>query len=52
MITNNLDGYDFSVHSKKKKLQELRALKDIGWLFNTDGLSDSYILYKKYRKTN
>ena len=50
MITNNLDGYDFSVHSKKKKLQELRALKDIGWLFNTDGLSDSYILYKKIQE--
>lgn len=50
MITNNLDGYDFSVHSKKNKLQELRALKDIGWLFNTDGLSDSYILYKKIQE--
>ena len=47
MITNNLDGYDFTVHSKKNKLRELSALKDIGWLFNTDGLSDSYILYKK-----
>lgn len=50
MITNNLDGYDFSVHSKKSKLQELRALKNIGWLFNTDGLSDSYILYKKIQE--
>lgn len=50
MITNNLDGYDFTVHSKKSKLQELRALKDIGWLFNTDGLSDSYILYKKIQE--
>lgn len=50
MITNNLDGYDFSVHSKKSKLQELRVLKDVGWLFNTDGLSDSYILYKKIQE--
>ena len=50
MITNNLDGYDFSVHSMKSKLQELRVLKDIGWLFNTDGLSDSYILYKKIQE--
>lgn len=50
MITNNSDGYDFSVHSKKTRLQELRASKDIGWSFDTDGLSDSYILYKKIQE--
>lgn len=50
MITDNSDGYDFSVHSKKTKLEELRASKDIGWLFDTDGLSDSYILYKKIQE--
>lgn len=50
MVTKNLDGYDFSVHYKKIKLQELRASRDIGWLFNKDGLSDSYILYKKIQE--
>lgn len=50
MINNNLDGYDFMAHSKKNKLKELRALKDIGWSFGTDGLSDSYILYKKIQE--
>lgn len=44
--SNHVDGYDFSVHSGKYKLRELKALKDIGWFFGTDGLSDSYILYK------
>lgn len=50
MINNDLDGYDFMVHSKKSKLKELRALKDIGWSFGMDGLSDSYILYKKIQE--
>lgn len=40
-------GYDFSVHARKNKILELKAVKDIGWSFGTEGLSDSYILYKK-----
>lgn len=50
MVEKNVEGYDFSVHAKKNKIQELRAAKDIGWLFGTDGLSDSYILYKKIQE--
>jgi len=50
MLGENLNGYDFSVHSKKNKLRELRALKDLGWSFGMDGLSDSYILYKKIQQ--
>ena len=47
ILGSNLDGYDFSVHSKRGKLQELKASKDIGWFFGMDGLSYIYILYKK-----
>lgn len=47
ILGNNLDGYDFSVHSKRRKLQELKASREVGWSFGIDGLSDSYILYKK-----
>ena len=50
MMTNNSDGYDFMVHSTKITLKKLRVLKDIGWLFDIDGLSDSYILYKKIQE--
>ena len=40
-------GYDYLVHSKKSRLNELKAVKGIGWTFDNQGLSDSYILYKK-----
>lgn len=47
MIPENVDGYDFNIHSKKNRLDFLRKTKSIGWTFGNDGLSDSYILYKK-----
>ena len=47
MPSEDNEGYDFNVHSKKNKKLVLRATKDIGWVFSTEGLSDSYILYKK-----
>lgn len=50
MINDDLDGYDFSIHSKKYKIQQIKVSKDIGWSFTNDGLSDSYILYKKILK--
>ena len=43
---NHVEGYDISLHSRRNKLGELKALKDIGWSLGPDGLSDSYILYK------
>lgn len=50
LLEKNLDGYDFSIHSEKNKIRELRASKDIGWSLGVDGLSDSYILYKKIQQ--
>lgn len=49
MLTNDSNGYDYEVHSRIFKLKELRATKDIGWMFGVDELSDSYILYKKIK---
>lgn len=50
MLSDNLEGYDFGVHLRKNKIDTLKILKGIGWTFGTDGLSDSYILYKKILK--
>lgn len=50
LLNNSPRGYDFSVHSRKNKLQVLRALKNFGLSFVLDGLSDSYILYKKIQE--
>ena len=47
MMRNKSKTYDFSVHSKKNKLLALKATKSIGWLADTEELSDSYLLYKK-----
>lgn len=50
LLNNSPRGYDFSVHSRKNKLQVLKALKNFGLSFVLDGLSDSYILYKKIQE--
>lgn len=50
MVTDNVDSYNFSAQAKKYKLLKMKATKDIGWSFGTDGLSDSYILYKKIQE--
>lgn len=47
LISNDVSGYDYLVHSNECKLKELKALKGVGWIFGNQGLSDSYILYKK-----
>lgn len=47
MLSEDKEGYDFSVHSKRNKRLELKTIKDVGWSFGTEGLSDSYILFKK-----
>ena len=47
LTSENTDGYDFNIHLKKKRLEFLKKTKSIGWSFGNDGLSDSYILYRK-----
>lgn len=46
-LINNEPTYDFNVHVEKNRKKFLREVRDIGWSFGTDGLSDSYILYKQ-----
>ena len=50
MVNNNLDGYDYEVHAQKNRLRELKILKTTGWLHSTEGLSDSYILFKRIQE--
>lgn len=47
LVGGGLDGYDFSIHAKNSMLHEMKAVKDIGWSFRVEGLSDSYLLYKR-----
>lgn len=46
-LINNEPAYDFSVHVEKNRKRFLREVRNIGWSFGTEGLSDSYILYKE-----
>ena len=46
-LINNEPTYDFSVHVNKSREKFLREVKNINWYFGTEGLSDSYILYKE-----
>ena len=50
MVSENVEEYDFSVHLTKGKIKELKATKDMGVFFGTEGLSHSYILYKKIKE--
>lgn len=50
LLTESIPGYDFSEHLKHNRLKVLRETKEIGWYFGTDGLSDSYILYRKIQQ--
>lgn len=43
----NEPTYDFNVHSEKNTKNILKLVKDLGWSLSTEGLSDSYILYKQ-----
>ena len=46
-LINTEPTYDFSVHVNKNREKFLREVKNINWYFGTEGLSDSYILYKE-----
>lgn len=46
-LIHNEPSYDFNVHIKKSREKFLRKVRNIGWDFVNDGLSDSYILYKQ-----
>lgn len=47
LISENAEGYDYKTHSQKKRFDLLKKTKSIGWTFGNEGLSDSYILYRK-----
>lgn len=42
-------GYNFTEHYKYIKLQELKQLKTVGWVDNSNDLLDSYRLYNQIR---
>lgn len=46
-LLNDEPTYDFNVHIDKNRKKFLKEVKDVGWSFGSDGLSDSYILYKE-----
>lgn len=48
-LINDEPTYDFNVHMDKNRKKFLRKMKDIGWYFGNQGLSDSYILYKEIK---
>ena len=50
LLTEAVPGYDFSEHLKHNRFKVLRETKKIGWHLGTDGLSDSYILYRKIQQ--
>lgn len=50
LLTESIPGYDLSEHMMHNRFKVLRETKDIGWVFGTDGLSDSYVLYRKIQQ--
>ncbi len=50
MITDKSDFDEFNYYFERKKSAELKVLKTIGWTFDRDKLSDSYIMYKKIQE--
>ncbi len=46
-LINNEPTYDFNVHLNKNRKRFLRKVREIGWNFGTDGISESHILYKE-----
>lgn len=46
MSIEHVPGYDYQARAKKDRKNLLKTTKDVGWHFGTDGLSDSYILYR------
>lgn len=45
-LSNECSNYDFKVHKEKSLELLLKTLKDIGYFFTTDELSESHLLYK------
>ena len=43
----NDPNYDFDVHLYNSKIKTLKLVKDLGWYFETENLSGSYILFKE-----
>ncbi len=50
MSIEHVPGYDYQAHAKKDRINLLKTTKDVGWHFGPDGLSDSYILYRKIQR--
>lgn len=48
-LLNKEPSYDFNVHIKKSQKRFLKNVSNIGWMFGTEGLSESYILYKEIK---
>ncbi len=48
-LINNEPAYDFNTHVSINRIRFLKKVSDIGWEFGTDGLSESYILYKEIK---
>lgn len=49
-LIENTKEYDFEFHSRKADLLLLKATKDIGYVFKTEEISDSYIIYRKLKQ--
>ena len=50
MSIEHIPGYDYQAHAKKDRINLLKTTKDVGWHLGPDGLSDSYILYRKIQR--
>lgn len=48
-LISNEPTYDFNAHLDKNRKRFLRKVKEIEWSFGSDGISDSYILYKEIK---
>lgn len=48
-LLNEKGLYDFNIHLKKSQKLFFKYVSDIGWKFGTDGMSDSYIIYKEIK---
>ena len=40
MADNNIDVYDYTVHSKKYRIMQMKASRKTGWTLGVDGLSE------------
>ena len=47
LLLESIDEYNFMVHNTKNQKELLKATRDIGWYFYAEGMSESYLLYRK-----